>query len=137
MSRLEQERKIITTLPAAGPAPLEISPTVTYLASLMDDAFRIPGTNFRVGLDGLIGLIPGIGDVAGILVGGIFLQEARRLGVSRWTRTRMVGNYFLDFLVGVVPLVGDLADFAFKANRRNYRLLQEHVEKLRRRTTPP
>jgi hypothetical protein len=99
------------------------------LAWLMDDAFRIPGTSYRIGLDGIVGLVPGIGDFATLLVGAIFLQEARRLGASRWTQARMCGNYAIDFLVGVIPLVGDLFDFGFKANRRNLRLLQQHLER--------
>jgi hypothetical protein len=114
---------------ATGPQPRELSPTITWLATLMDDAYQIPGTQYRIGLDGIIGLIPGIGDLATMLIGGLVLQEAQRLGVSRWTRARMAGNYALDFFVGLIPLAGDLFDIGFKAHRRNLRLLQKHVQK--------
>lgn len=112
----------------------ELSPVVLRLATLLDDAFEIPGTNYRIGLDGLIGLIPGIGDLATLIVGGILLQEANRLGVSRWTKARMCGNYAIDLLVGAIPFAGDLFDFAFKANRRNVQLLQQHLEREKART---
>jgi hypothetical protein len=108
--------------------PRELSPAIAWLATLMDDAYQIPGTQYRVGLDGLLGLIPGIGDLATLVIGGLVLQEARRLGVSRWTQARMLANYALDFSVGLIPLAGDVFDVAFKAHRKNVRLLQQHVQ---------
>ena len=116
--------------------PNEIHPNVAFLASLMDDCIQIPGTNIRIGLDGIIGLIPVAGDLATVLIGGVFLKEAERLGVSRWTKARMYGNYAVDLLVGIIPFVGDAFDFGFKAHRRNIRLLQAHVDqKSKERTT--
>lgn len=106
----------------------DISPTVLWLATLLDDAYQIPGTNYRIGLDAIIGLIPGIGDLATLVIGGIVMKEARRLGVSRWTRTRMLANYAVDFLVGAIPLAGDVFDIGFKAHRKNVRLLEEHLQ---------
>jgi uncharacterized protein DUF4112 len=111
------------------PDPRELSATVAWLAALMDDAYEIPGTNYRIGLDAIIGLIPGIGDLAGMLIGSVILKEAQRLGVSRWTQARMMANYGIDFLVGLVPLAGDLFDIGFKAHRKNLRLLQKHLDK--------
>lgn len=105
----------------------EIHPHLQFIASLMDDIFEIPGTKIRIGIDGLIGLIPVLGDLVTFLIAGIFLQEAERLGVSRWTKMRMVGNTLIDLGVGAIPFVGDLFDFGFKANRKNLKLLQEHV----------
>ena len=96
---------------------------LTALARLLDARFLIPGTNFRFGLDGLIGLIPGIGDTATNLVSLYILYEARRLGASRATLVRMAANIGIDWLVGLVPLAGDLFDVAFKANIRNLRLM--------------
>ena len=101
---------------------------LTHLARLMDVQFRLPGTKFRFGLDGLIGLIPGVGDVIGTAVSAWIILEARRLGASRWTLTRMAGNVLLEMVVGTIPLVGDLFDFAFKANVRNLRMLGIEVK---------
>jgi hypothetical protein len=106
----------------------ELSPFIAWLAALMDDAYEIPGTKYRVGLDSLIGLIPGIGDFATMLIGVLVLKEAQRLGVSRWTQARMMANYGLDFLIGLIPVAGDFFDVAFKAHRKNVRLLKNHLE---------
>jgi hypothetical protein len=100
------------------------------LARLLDTAVGIPGTRIRFGLDALIGLIPGIGDGIGLLLGGWFLIEGARSGAPTGTLLRMAGNLAIDALVGVVPLFGDLFDVAFKANRRNAKLLTEHLDRL-------
>jgi uncharacterized membrane protein len=91
----------------------------------MDRAFRIPGTQWRFGLDALIGLIPGLGDAVGSLVGAYSLWLARRLGAPGSVQARMVLNLAIDGIVGLVPLLGDLFDFAFKAHSRNQALLAQ------------
>jgi hypothetical protein len=100
---------------------------VARLAYWLDDRFRIPGTRRRIGLDGLLGLIPGMGDTATALLASYIVLEAARLGVPRNMIARMLANVGLDYLLGLVPLVGDLADFAWKANRRNARMLRDHL----------
>lgn len=100
---------------------------IRSVSRLMDEAFRIPGTRFRVGLDGLLGLIPGVGDVTGAAMGGWIVVSAARLGAPPSLLLRMLVNVGLDALVGGVPVVGDLFDFAFKAHRRNFRLLEAHL----------
>jgi hypothetical protein len=100
---------------------------VARLAYWLDDRFRIPGTRRRVGLDGLLGLIPGIGDTATTLIAAYVVFEAVRLGVPKATIARMLANIGVDFVIGLVPLVGDLADLAWKANRRNARMLRDHL----------
>lgn len=122
--RLEPQ---VIKIPPANPR--EIHPNVAFLAKLMDDIFEIPGTKVRIGLDGILGLIPVLGDLFTILIGSIVLREADRLGVSRWTKARMYGNYMVDTLVGIIPFFGDIFDFAFKAHRKNIRLLQEHLDR--------
>lgn len=97
------------------------------LAVLLDSAVGIPGTRWRVGLDALIGLIPGIGDAIGLILGAWFLVEGARVGAPSALLLRMAGNIGLDALVGAVPVLGDVFDIAFKANRRNARLLGEHL----------
>lgn len=114
----------------------EIDPNIEFLAKLLDDIFVIPGTNLRLGLDGIIGLIPGVGDVATLIVAGFVMREAQRHKVSGWTKAHMYGNYLLDTVVGLIPFAGDLFDIGFKAHRRNVRILQEHIRKQQRKNRP-
>jgi len=93
----------------------------------LDAGIRIPGTNVRFGLDPILGLIPGFGDTAGAILAGWILVEAVRLGASRATVIRIAGNVALDAAVGAVPLVGDIFDFAWKANLRNVALVERHL----------
>jgi hypothetical protein len=105
------------------------------LAYWLDDRFRVPGTGFRVGLDGLVGLIPGVGDVATNAITAYIVYRAWRLGIPKSVLLRMLGNLGIDTVVGIVPVAGDLLDLGFKANRRNVRLLREHLsERLDRET---
>ncbi|MDX1497656.1 MAG: DUF4112 domain-containing protein [Salinisphaeraceae bacterium] len=96
------------------------------LARLMDDAFTLPG-GVRIGLDGLIGMIPVVGDIVGALLALYIVWQARRLGVPGRLQRRMLGNIGLELLVGLVPVAGDLFDFAFKANRRNLHMIEAHL----------
>jgi Domain of unknown function (DUF4112) len=96
-------------------------------AELLDSGIRVPGTQLRFGLDPLIGLIPGVGDAAGALLAAWILIEAIRLGTSRSTVLRMAGNIALDAGVGAIPILGDIFDFAWKANLRNVALLERHL----------
>lgn len=100
---------------------------VRALARLLDDAIRVPGTGIGIGLDGLLGLIPGVGDAAGGLVSAYLVLQAARMGVSRSVLARMLVNVGIDALVGAVPLLGDIFDFAWKANRKNAQLLEAAV----------
>jgi hypothetical protein len=102
------------------------------LAYLLDDRFRIPGTKYRIGLDGLVGLVPGVGDAVTTLISLYIVLEARRLGLPVSKLGRMGLNVGLDAVLGAVPLVGDLFDVAWKANRRNVALLLDHLEADRR-----
>ena len=95
------------------------------LASLLDTAFILPGTNVRFGFDALIGLIPGIGDVITTAISLYIAHEAHQLGAPLHVIMRMLANVALDGFVGAVPLVGDAFDVMWRANRRNVRLLRE------------
>jgi hypothetical protein len=97
------------------------------ISSLLDSALLVPGTAYRVGLDPILGLIPGLGDLVSPLFAIAVLWNARRLGVPKVVQLRMVFNVALDALLGVVPVVGDLFDFAWKANDRNMALLERHA----------
>ena len=102
-------------------------------AFLLDSLFRVPGTSVRFGLDGIVGLIPGIGDIASPAYTALILIEALRLRVPAVVQARMVLNAALDMAIGLVPLLGDIADIAWKANTRNLALLERHA----RPGTPP
>ena len=113
-----------------APLPETASRRLTALATFaqwLDAGFRVPGTNIRFGLDPLLGLIPGAGDAAGAVLAGWVFVEAIRLGASRATLLRIAGNVALDTVLGAVPLIGDIFDFAWKANLRNVRLLERHL----------
>jgi hypothetical protein len=103
------------------------TPDLDGLARLMDGACRIPGLNIRFGLDAIIGLIPGIGDIVSTLVSLYVLAAAQRYGVSRITTLRMGLNIGIDAIIGAIPIVGDLFDLAWKANERNVALLRRHM----------
>lgn len=98
------------------------------LSRLLDTALVIPGTGIRFGIDGLIGLVPGIGDAITTVLSLYIVSEARALGAPPWLIGRMLVNVALDGVVGAVPLVGDAFDVAFRANRRNLALLREHLD---------
>ncbi|HSJ13257.1 MAG TPA: DUF4112 domain-containing protein [Longimicrobiales bacterium] len=97
------------------------------ITRVMDEAIGLPGTRFRIGLDGLLGLVPGVGDALAAGIAGYALLAATRLGAPRSVLARMAGNIALDTLVGAIPVLGDLFDFAFKANRRNLRTLEHFL----------
>ncbi|NKF20786.1 DUF4112 domain-containing protein [Solimonas marina] len=97
-------------------------------ATWLDSGIGVPGTRWQIGVEALIGLIPGIGDVAGAVLGSWFVIEAARLRAPRPLLARMVGNVVFDALLGLVPVAGDLADFVFKSNRRNLALLDAHID---------
>jgi len=89
---------------------------------LLDDAVRVPGTNVRVGLDPLLGILPVAGDTVAAALSLYIVVESARLGVSTATMLRMLGNVAVDLVVGSVPILGDLFDAAWRANRRNVEL---------------
>ena len=97
------------------------------LARLLDNAVRIPGTDFRIGLDPLLGQLHGAGDLVGGAASAYAILVAARLGASRMVLVRMLGNVLIDALVGVVPVFGDIFDFGYKANARNVALLERHL----------
>jgi hypothetical protein len=96
------------------------------MAHVLDASIRLPG-GYRIGLDGFIGLVPGVGDLAGALISTYIVAQAHRLGAPRSVLLRTGLNLLTDTLVGTVPVMGDLFDFAWKANLRNVRLLDQHV----------
>jgi hypothetical protein len=96
-------------------------------SQLLDSAFRIPGTDFRIGVDAILGLIPGVGDTLGAVLSSYIIFEAARLGLPKKILLRMVGNVAVELIVGAVPILGDIFDIAWKANIRNFALLRAHA----------
>jgi hypothetical protein len=101
---------------------------VRTIAKLLDEAVTIPGTRVGLGLDALIGLVPGVGDTAGLLLSAGIVVQAARLGVPTAVLARMVLNVAVDGVVGAVPVAGDLFDVGWKANVRNVRLMQDALD---------
>jgi Domain of unknown function (DUF4112) len=102
---------------------------IESLSRVMDSIVAIPGTKVRIGADALLGLVPVVGDVISQGISAYLIWEARKLGVSRFTMARMLGNSLVDTMIGAVPVAGDLFDVAFRANMKNLRLLRRHLEK--------
>jgi len=103
------------------------------LAKLMDSQFTIPGTKIKFGMDSLIGLIPGFGDVAGFVVSGYMIAVMVNNGASGFVLARISLNILIDALIGSIPILGDIFDIAFKANQRNMKLMHEHYHEGRHR----
>jgi hypothetical protein len=102
------------------------------LAWLLDNSITLPGTRFRIGIDAILGLVPGLGDLLGVLASSYIVREAARVGAPPSVLTRMAFNVAVEGLVGLVPFFGDVFDAVWKANQRNYALLEEHIENPRR-----
>lgn len=98
------------------------------VATVLDDAVRIPGTTFRIGIDPVVGLVPGLGDLLGGIASLYIVLESARAGAPASVLLRMAANVGIDTFVGSIPVLGDLFDFAWKSNTRNARLLARHLE---------
>jgi hypothetical protein len=110
--------------PKSSPAKVN---RLRRLSQLLDDAIPIPGTGYRIGIDPLLGLVPGGGDTVAGALGAYIIIEAARMGLPRKVIGQMVGNILLDSVVGSVPILGDLFDIGWKANVRNITLLERHL----------
>jgi hypothetical protein len=117
--------KAATAIPLDRPDARERLQRLRALAWLLDNSIPLPG-GFRIGLDALVGLVPGIGDAIGALASVFILNEARMLGAPRSVLMRMSGNVLIDTLIGAIPFAGDLFDAGFKSNLRNIALLERY-----------
>jgi hypothetical protein len=98
------------------------------IAWLLDSSIPLPGLKFRIGIDAIVGLVPGLGDLFGVLLSTYIVREAARLGAPRSMLIRMASNVALEGIVGMIPLLGDVFDAAWKANQRNFALLETHLD---------
>ena len=109
------------------PSKLATLNRLRKFSRLLDSAIGIPGTKFRFGLDPILGLIPGGGDFLGTILSAYLVIEAARLGLPKETLVKMVSNIVLESAVGTVPVIGDLFDAAWKANTKNFELVEAHL----------
>ena len=127
MSKSLAARDSRATLPAEPHTRAEVERSLDQLSHLMDGLFRIPGTGWRVGLDAVVGLIPGVGDFATTAVSIYILAAGVRYRVPKVTLLRMAANIGVDYLLGAVPVVGDLFDAAWKSNQMNVELVRRRA----------
>lgn len=110
-------------------ASRQVRERLNFIAWLLDSSIPIPGTSLTVGLDAIIGLVPFVGDLIGVLLSSYILAEANRMGVGRRILARMAFNVAVEGVIGIVPLFGDAFDAAWKANQKNVRLLNAWAER--------
>lgn len=109
--------------------PAAVRQRVEALEGLLERAFTIPGTQMKVGLDAIVGLVPVVGDWVTGAMSAYLIWEARNLGMSKWQLARMSGNAVFDTVLGMIPFAGDLFDFVFKSNSRNLRIIKRHLDR--------
>ena len=109
--------------------PAAVRQRVEALEGLLERAFTIPGTQMKVGLDAIVGLVPVVGDWVTGAMSAYLIWEARNLGMSKWQLARMSGNAVFDTAIGMIPFAGDLFDFVFKSNSRNLRIIKRHLDR--------
>jgi len=99
------------------------------MEKLLENSFTVPGVNYKIGLDAIVGLVPVVGDFVTAAMGMWLVWEAKNLGLPKWKLWRMTGNVALDTAVGAIPVVGDAADFLFRSNSRNLKIVKAHLDK--------
>ncbi len=112
-----------------GTHPDHVRQRIEAMEKLLERSLRIPGTNHMIGLDVILDLIPIGGDVIGSLMGAYMVWEARNLGMSKMQMARMFGNVGIDFLLGIIPVVGAVPDALFRSNSRNLKMIKRHLDK--------
>ena len=130
LARQTAQNGLFDLLKTASPSQGDAIRRMELMAKLLDNAFMIPGTNQRVGIDAIIGLVPGLGDIATTLLSSYVIWEARNLGVSRVAIGRMLTNLAIHASIGAIPILGDVFDAFFRVNQRNMRIVRAQLNKL-------
>lgn len=128
---------LLDAMRSAAPSNEASLSRMQAVANLLDTAFVIPGTKQRVGIDAIIGLVPGIGDILTTILSSYIIWEARNLGVSRFALTRMLANLGIHAAIGSLPLVGDIFDAFFRVNQRNMRIVRSQMSRKARTAARP
>ncbi|AKM08096.1 DUF4112 domain-containing protein [Pelagerythrobacter marensis] len=124
----QQPRPMAIELPT-GTDPQSIRRRIETMEYMLERSFRIPGINYAVGLDSIVGLVPVVGDVITAAMGAYIVWEARNLGLPKWKLWRMAGNIVFDTALGAVPVAGDAFDLVFRSNTRNLKIVRKHLDK--------
>jgi len=122
-------RPDISQIVPMGRDPASVRKRIEGMEHLLEGLFKIPGTNQKLGLDVILDLVPGIGDLVGAALGSYMVWEARNLGMSKTQMARMFGNVGVDFALGLIPWVGAVPDFFFRSNSRNLKIIRKHLDK--------
>lgn len=122
-------RPDISQIVPMGRDPASVRKRIEGLEHLLEGLFTIPGTKQKLGLDVILDLVPGIGDLVGAALGSYMVWEARNLGMSKAQMARMFGNVGVDFALGLIPWVGAVPDFFFRSNSRNLKIIRKHLDK--------
>lgn len=125
----DQFARMVKDMPGFGRDAASIRRRVEAMEHLLEGLFVLPGTQRRVGLDGILGLVPIVGDIATAAMGAWIVWEARNLGLSKWQLTRMAANVGIDTILGAVPFAGDVFDFLYKSNTKNLRIIRRHLDR--------
>ncbi len=121
--------RIIEMQLPTGTDAASVRARVTAMEKLLERSLVIPGINMPIGLDVIVGLVPVLGEIITTAMGAYIIWEARNLGMSRWQQARMGANVLFDTAIGAIPVVGDVADLAFRSNTKNLKLILKHIDK--------
>jgi hypothetical protein len=122
-------RPDISQIVPMGRDPASVRKRIEGMEHLLEGLIKIPGTNQKLGLDVILDLVPGVGDVVGAALGAYMVWEARNLGMKKSQMARMFGNVGIDFVLGLIPWVGAVPDFFFRSNTRNMKIIRRHLDK--------
>jgi hypothetical protein len=128
MENPNQPRPMGFELPT-GTDPVSIRKRVEAMEHLLERSMVIPGTNYPIGLDTIIGFVPVLGDIVTAAMGAYIVWEAKNLGLPKWKLWRMAGNIAIDSAIGAVPVVGDAFDVVYRSNTKNLRIIRKHLDK--------
>ncbi|MDZ4308823.1 DUF4112 domain-containing protein [Allopontixanthobacter sp.] len=112
-----------------GNDPASVRKRIEAMEQLLERSFTIPGVNYPVGLDSIVGLVPVVGDLVTAAMGAYLVWEARNIGLPKWKLWRMAGNVAFDTAIGAIPVAGDAFDLLFRSNTRNLRIVKRHLDK--------
>jgi hypothetical protein len=127
-TRQEQLEALASQLPI-GRDPASVRRRLEAMETVLEKAITVPGINYKVGLDAILGLVPVLGDVITASMGAWLVWEGRNLGMSRFQLWRMAGNVGVDTAIGFIPFVGDAFDFVFRSNSRNLKIIKRFLDK--------